>query len=138
MGYVMQRDADKKYWHELSTQEKEDYLKKEEMEKEMDDYMFSTWEENYQMCDITYLENGHMVILEGARVNVLTDLYRALDDKFIFVITGRGSLGEDDEDRCVVLNTNYIVSINLKGYENVIDIRRSNKLKFRNKRDNLF
>tara|TARA_R100001129_G_scaffold76630_1_gene52359 strand:+ start:114 stop:518 length:405 start_codon:yes stop_codon:yes gene_type:complete len=134
----MSRDSDKKYWDELSTQEKEDYLKKEEMEKEMDDYMFSTWKENYQMCDITYLENGHMVILEGARVNVLTDLYRALDDKFIFVITGRGSLGGDDEDRCVALNTNYIVSIDLKGYENVREIKRRNKLKFRNKRNNLF
>ena len=132
MGYVMQRDVDKN--GDVVETVKEGITKEqwEEYMEKWDDYHDSIWEEDYQMCDITYLiENSHMITLEGARVNVLTSLYRALDDKFIFVITGDGSLGETDEDRCVALNTNYIISIDLKGYENVRDIRRRNKLKFR-------
>ena len=80
------------------------------------------WEENYQKCDITYLEGNNVIALKSVRVNVLKNLYRALDDKFIFVLTG---------DRCMVLNTNYIINIDVKGYESVGDIRRRNKSKFK-------
>lgn len=125
MGYVMQRDADKNGDVVETVKEEmtpEEQKKWEEDIKEHDEYMSLKWEENYQKCDITYLEGNNVIALKSVRVNVLKNLYRALDDKFIFVLTG---------DRCMVLNTNYIINIDVKGYESVGDIRRRNKSKFK-------
>lgn len=117
MGCVMSRDLDK-YWDELSTQEKEEYIKKHEMmtQKEWEEYaeelsedMDRMWEARYQKCDLAYFDGEDLVTLKNVRVAKDDNIYKTLEkERFVFVLGDNQSL---------ILNTSRIVYLDIKNYD---------------------
>lgn len=113
----MSRDLDK-YWDELSTQEKEEYIKKHEMmtQKEWEEYaeelsedMDRMWEARYQKCDLAYFDGEDLVTLKNVRVAKDDNIYKTLEkERFVFVLGDNQSL---------ILNTSRIVYLDIKNYD---------------------
>ena len=113
----MSRDLDK-YWDELSTQEKEEYIKKHEMmtQEEWEEYaeelsedMNRMWEARYQKCDLAYFDGEDLVTLNNVRVAKDDNIYKTLEnEKFVFVLGDNQSL---------ILNTSRIVYLDIKNYD---------------------
>ncbi len=99
---------------------KESLRTNEEMtQEEMDKWAYELWASGYQNCDLTYLEGNEVITLKDVMVGLEPEqtIYNILEKyKFIFIITGEGAIGNTDNDRLMVLNTHYVINLDLKDY----------------------